>query len=120
MGGGVDGLLQIVGISLAISFVTFWGFGGLVHWWFYVRRRSDAARWKVQPECFLRPRLFREAFWLGSLNMGIGAVVGGVFAWHVARGGWSTTPKSWTSCGTWWPVRGSKTAAMTRMCGWCG
>lgn len=90
MGDGAGGLLLSVGISLGVSFVTFWGLGGLVHWWFYVRRRSEAARWKVQPRRFLTPRLARHAFWLGSLNMTIGAVVGGIFAWHVARGGWST------------------------------
>lgn len=90
MGDGVGGLLLMIGISLAVSFVTFWGLGGLVHWHFYVRRRDDAARWKVQPKRFLTPRLMRSAFWLGSLNMAIGALVGGTFAWHVARGGWST------------------------------
>src|SRR5690554_1777300 len=90
MGHGLDGLWLSIGISLAISLGTFWGIGGLVHHRFYVKRRAEAARWKVQPRRFLAPRLVRHAFWLGSLNMTIGAIGGGAFAWHVARGGWSS------------------------------
>lgn len=89
MGDDLNRLLLSVGISLAVSFVTFWGIGGLVHWHFYVLRRGEAARWKVQPKRFLTPRLSRHAFWLGSLNMAIGGVSGGVLAWHVVGGGWS-------------------------------
>ena len=83
-------LLLTVGVSVAVSLATFWGLGGLVHWWFYVRRRSDAARWKVQPRRFLSPRMLRHAFVLGSFNIVMGAVIGGLFAWHVVRGGWSS------------------------------
>ncbi len=86
----LGGLWLSVAASLGLSFVTFWGLGGAVHLWFYGRRRDEAAAWKVQPRRFLPARLVRHAFWLGSLNMAIGATVGGVFAWHVARGGWST------------------------------
>ena len=87
---GLTGLLICVGISVAISIATFWGLGGLVHWLFYVRRRDQAAEWKLQPKRFLPARLTRHAFLLGGLNIVMGAVIGGVFAWHVARGGWSS------------------------------
>ncbi|AKF05097.1 sterol desaturase family protein [Sandaracinus amylolyticus] len=79
-----------VGISVGVSLVTFWGLGGLVHWWFYVHRRADAERWKVQPRRFLSRAMVRHAFALGSFNIVMGAVIGGLFASHVARGGWST------------------------------
>jgi Delta7-sterol 5-desaturase len=78
-----------VGISVLVSIVTFWGLGGLLHWHFYVRRRDQAAQWKLQPKRFMQPSLVRHAFWLGGGNIMLGAVVGGTFAWHVTRGGWS-------------------------------
>jgi lathosterol oxidase len=90
VGGGVDGLGAAIGVSVAISLVTFWGLGGLVHWCFYVRRRADAASWKLQPRRFLSPAMTRHAFVLGSANMMIGSTIGGLFAWHVSRGGWSS------------------------------
>jgi lathosterol oxidase len=82
-------LAACVGMSLFVSLATFWGLGGLVHHVFYVRRRERARDWKLQPKRFMPPRLVRHAFWLGSLNMAIGACLGGLFAWHVLRGGWS-------------------------------
>ena len=83
-------LLISIGISTAVSLVTFWGMGGLVHYWFYVRRRREAGQWKLQPERFLSPGMARHAFLLGSFNMVVGSVCGGTFAWHVTRGGWSS------------------------------
>src|SRR5687768_16644195 len=90
MGDDANGLALSIGLSIAVSLVTFWGGGGLVHWLFYVRRRGDAAAWKQQPRRFLSSALVRHAFFLGSFNMVLGAVIGGAFAWHVARGGYST------------------------------
>lgn len=78
-----------VGASVGVSLVTFWGLGGLVHHVFYVRRRASAAEWKLQPERWLSARLSRHAFVLGSANIVMGAVIGGTFAWRVARGGFS-------------------------------
>ncbi len=90
MDEALSSLLVMIAISVAVSAVTFWGLGGLVHYLFYVRRRGDAARWKVQPKRFLSPRMTRHAFLLGSFNILMGATIGGAFAWHVSRGGWST------------------------------
>jgi lathosterol oxidase len=82
--------LACVGLSALASAVTFWGAGGLVHHRFYVRRRSRAAAWKLQPERWLGPALSRHAFWLGSLNLLIGSLAGGSFVYYIRRGGWST------------------------------
>ena len=38
MSTGLLDLLLSVGLSVGLSVLTFWGIGGLVHWWFYVRR----------------------------------------------------------------------------------
>ncbi len=80
----------IVSLSLLVTGVTFWGGGGLVHWIYYVRKRHLAAEWKLQPKRFLSDELTRQAFLLGSGNIFLGAIVGGTFAWHVMRGGWSS------------------------------
>lgn len=90
MSGSGSGPLAIIGLSVLISLLTFWGIGGLIHWHYYVRRREQAADWKLQPRRFLPAHLVRHAFWLGSFNMVVGAVVGGLFAWHVVGGGWSS------------------------------
>jgi lathosterol oxidase len=86
----IQTLLVSIGISVVVSLVTFWGIGGLIHWWFYVRRRDEAEQWKLQPKRFLKPKLAREAFWLGSGNIVMGGIVGGTFSWNVVRGGWSS------------------------------
>jgi len=87
----VDATLPLcIAVSVGLSLATFWGVGGLVHHAYYGRRRDRATEWKLQPRRFLTPALARSAFWLGSLNMTIGAVLGGTFAWHVLRGGYSS------------------------------
>lgn len=86
----VQTLLTSIGISVVVSVVTFWGVGGLIHWWFYVRRRDQAEQWKLQPRRFMPKKMVRHAFWLGSFNIVMGGVVGGIFTWNVLRGGWSS------------------------------
>jgi lathosterol oxidase len=78
-----------VGCSVAVSLVTFWGGGGLLHHVFYVRRRASAAAWKLQAARWLPARLGRHAFFLGSVNIVMGSVIGGTFAWRIARGGFT-------------------------------
>jgi Delta7-sterol 5-desaturase len=90
MSEALSSWLVSVSISVLVSIVTFWGIGGLIHRRFYVRRRDQAQDWKLQPKRFLQPELARHAFWLGSINITMGAFVGGTFAWHVSRGGWSS------------------------------
>jgi lathosterol oxidase len=92
----------IVGASVLATVVTYWGLGGLVHWWFYVRRRDRAAAWKIQPKRFLSPAMTRHAFWLGSANILGGSVIGGTFAWYIARGGWSTLYFDARAYGLWY------------------
>jgi lathosterol oxidase len=81
--------LGYVGVSLLVSVVTFWGLGGCVHYWFYVRRRHQAAAWKLQPGRWLNAAQARHALWLGSVNLVGGALLGASFAWYLRGGGWS-------------------------------
>jgi len=84
----VQWALYVAG-SVGVSLVTFWGLGGLVHWLFYVRRRDAAASWKLQPARFLSGRMVRHAFVLGSINIVMGSIIGGTFAWRIAQGGFT-------------------------------
>jgi lathosterol oxidase len=81
--------LANIGVALLVSLLSFGGACGLVHYWFYVRRRAHAARWKLQPERWLTRAQLRQALLLGSINLAYGTVVGGSVAWYVRRGGWS-------------------------------
>src|SRR5687768_13931703 len=92
----------MIAISIAVSAVTFWGLGGFVHYWFYVRRARDAAAWKLQPNRFLSAKLTRHALKLGSANIIMGATIGGTFAWHVSRGGWSALYIDPNEYPLWW------------------
>ena len=92
----------MVGISLAVTIFTYWGLCGLVHHHFYVRRRHQAADWKLQPSRFLTPAQNRRALRMGTRNMLIGGTVGGSFAAYVALGGWSSLALSWSSLPVWW------------------
>jgi lathosterol oxidase len=78
-----------VAISLGVSVATFWGLGGLIHYHYYVRRKTEAAQWKLQPQRWLQPGQVRHAFLLGSINILLGSILGGTLTWHVQRGGWS-------------------------------
>lgn len=94
--------LTLVGISVGFTVVTFWGLGGLVHHHYYVRRRDEAQQWKLQPKRFLSDKKNRLAFWLGSGNMLIGAVLGGSFAAYIVLGGWSLLETESDALPLWW------------------
>jgi len=81
--------LVCVAGAAAGSVVTFWGLGGLWHYWYYQRQRETAAVWKTQPKRWLGPALSRSAFRLGSFNIFFGALVAGTFTWYLRRGGYS-------------------------------
>jgi len=82
--------LLCVGLALVVSLFTFGGIGGLLHYWFYVRKRAQARDWKLQPHRWLNAAQSRQAMWLGGGNVALGSIMAGTFVWHVARGGWST------------------------------
>src|SRR5262249_2153213 len=51
--------------------------------------RARAAEWKLQPDRWLSPSLSRHAFWLGTLNIGLGSLLGATFTFYVQRGGFT-------------------------------
>jgi lathosterol oxidase len=103
---GAPGTLQAwlgwVGLSLAIAVGSFLGLGGLVHDWFYRRRRGEAWRWKLQPERWLSRAQTQHAILLGGANMVLGSLITGTFLWHLGRGGWSMIYSDWRRHGIAW------------------
>ncbi|HZS39045.1 MAG TPA: sterol desaturase family protein [Polyangia bacterium] len=93
--------------SLAVTVLTFWGIGGLIHYWFYVRRRERAGEWKLQPARWLSRALTRHAFALGSVSILVGSIVGATFTWYVLRGGRSSLYFDWRARPLWYaPLSG--------------
>jgi lathosterol oxidase len=79
--------LTCIGVSTAISLLSFWGVGGLCHWWFYSRRRGQASRWKLQPQRWPTDQQLRHAILLGGSNLVLGSLFGGSFAYWLGHGG---------------------------------
>ncbi|ROS01752.1 sterol desaturase/sphingolipid hydroxylase (fatty acid hydroxylase superfamily) [Sinobacterium caligoides] len=82
-------LWQYVLLALAGVNALYVGLGGLVHWFYYVKNKHKAKRWKIQSDKFLSKKLDREAMLLGTLNMNIASAGFGVIAWGVFEHGWS-------------------------------
>ena len=105
--------LTMVGISIAVTLVTYWGMCGAVHYHFYTRRRADAAHWKIQPNRMPDAATVRRGFWLGSGNILLGALIGGTFAAYVVGGGPSMLYMQPTDYPLWWlPLSGILLALM--------
>jgi lathosterol oxidase len=95
--------LVCAGVSLAVTVVTYWGLGGLVHLWFYRRRRDEARHWKLQPERWLDRAQTRRAFLLGSANICAGSLVTATFVWWIGGGaGRSAIYFGWRDHGLVW------------------
>lgn len=65
------------------------GFGGIVHWWHYIKNRDKAEEWKIQPKRFLTKKQTKEAFLLGIFNMNMASFLSGFLAWGVFEKGWT-------------------------------
>ncbi|KAK2719972.1 uncharacterized protein LOC136036473 [Artemia franciscana] len=77
-------------ITTIVSYITFFGVGGFLHWYYYVRQRDRAEEWKCQPQKWLPPELERHEITLGSVSLFIGSIISGIIACWVINGGWST------------------------------
>ncbi|XP_071155020.1 uncharacterized protein [Mytilus edulis] len=77
-------------MSIVVSFIMFWGIGGVFQYYFYYKRRNQAADWKCQPDKFLTPENEKHEFLLGSANMLLGATVSGFIACYIVNGGYTT------------------------------
>ncbi|XP_077999696.1 uncharacterized protein LOC144452472 [Glandiceps talaboti] len=74
-------------MAILISYVTYFGLGGYLQWYYYIKRRDRPHEWKCQPEKFLTPENERHEIMMGSINMTLGATVSGIIACYIMNGG---------------------------------
>ncbi|VEN52283.1 unnamed protein product [Callosobruchus maculatus] len=75
--------------SCLISYVLYFGIGGFIHWYYYVRQRDRASEWKCQPNKWLSPDLERHEILLGSCTLFCNASVSAIVSCYLANGGYS-------------------------------
>lgn len=80
----------IILASLVVSLVSYFGFGGWLQWYYYIKRRHEPETWKCQPNRFLTPENERHEILMGGTNMIIGAILSGVVATWIINGGYCT------------------------------
>ncbi|CAB3364857.1 Hypothetical predicted protein [Cloeon dipterum] len=85
----MDGYLPVWLGSAAVSYIMYFGIGGFLHWYFYVRQRDKAHEWKCQPNTWLPADLERHEIYLGSFCLILGSTLSAFFATHIMNGGWS-------------------------------
>jgi len=86
----LDGLGYYWVMATSISYILYFGIGGFLHWYFYVRQRDRAAEWKCQPNKFLSPDLERHEIMVGSFTLFLGSTVSSILACYTMNGGYST------------------------------
>jgi len=82
-------LWQYIALSVSVSFFLFFAGGGTIHWWYYIKNKDQAERWKIQPHKWLSDRLNREAFWLAVFNLACSSITYGAIFWGIFERGWS-------------------------------
>ncbi|XP_070545271.1 uncharacterized protein [Ptychodera flava] len=86
----MEGVYFYVGISLVISFLTYYGMAWGLQYYYYIARRDRSHEWKCQPGKFLTKENERHEILLGSINMAFGATVSGILACYIVNGGYTT------------------------------
>lgn len=80
----------IMFFSVTVSFIMYYGLGGGLQYYYYIKRREQSKEWKCQPDRFLTPENERHEILLGSFNMLLGSMASGVIACYVLNGGYTT------------------------------
>ncbi|KAL1490317.1 hypothetical protein ABEB36_013032 [Hypothenemus hampei] len=76
--------------SLLISYSLYYFIGGFIHWYYYVRQRSNPEDWKCQPKKWLTPELEKDEIFWGSLTLFLNAAMSGILTCYISNGGYST------------------------------
>ncbi len=90
LAGGLTGLrlwALLVGICTLGGLVLYFGFGSILYGLYYVRRRHEPERWKLQPGRFTPKKLHRWAAGVAASNLALGGLLSGTFAFYVSQGG---------------------------------
>ncbi|TRY76780.1 hypothetical protein TCAL_14769 [Tigriopus californicus] len=76
--------------SFLVSYLFFFGIGGFLHFWYYVKQRENAKEWKCQPNHWLSPKLELHEITVGFFSLNIGAFISACLACWVMNDGYST------------------------------
>ncbi|KAE8744546.1 hypothetical protein FOCC_FOCC008785 [Frankliniella occidentalis] len=88
--------------STIVSYGLYFGIGGFLHWYFYVRQRESAKEWKCQPNSWLSTDLELHEIKVGSLSLLVTGTFSSILACWIANGGWSSVYYEWDAYGAAW------------------
>lgn len=97
----LQGVHTFILVDSLCSYAVYFGVGGFLHWWWYVRQRDNPETWKCQPKQWLSQELQKHAIKAGSKNIGIGSMIFGSVACYISNGGYTTLYTEWDEYG--WP-----------------
>lgn len=80
---------MLVTVASLGGLVVYFGFGGWLYHRYYVRRRDQAEQWKIQPKRWQPGDKWRWGVRVAAVNMLLGGLVSGSFAYYVINGGYS-------------------------------
>lgn len=89
---GMSGLplwALLVTVATVGGLVLYFGFGTWLYWRYYVKRRDQADQWKIQANRWQPPAKLRWGIRVAAVNMVLGGLVSGSFAYYVVNGGYS-------------------------------
>ncbi|KAI4459767.1 sterol desaturase [Holotrichia oblita] len=107
----VDGLIESLRLknfsyfwlgAAFVSYIIYYGIGGFLHWYFYVRQRDRPHEWKCQPTKFMSPELERHEIIFGSLTLLLNSTTTAMVACYISNGGYSTIYYNISDYPTWW------------------
>jgi len=90
--------------SVGVSYVTFFGIGGFLQCYFYIRQKQNPEDWKCQPTKWLSSKDEISEIMLGSLNMTIGGTLSGFITAYLINGGSTTLYWSMHEMGLPWLI----------------
>ena len=100
----LQGLPYYIFPALIVSYVTYLGVGGFLHWYYYVRQRDRPEEWKCQPTKWLSPELERHEILLGSLSLFFGSILSGIISCYIMNGGDTYVYYDYSQYGYIWAV----------------
>lgn len=100
----LQGLSLYIIPATIVSYVTYFGVGGFLHWYYYVRQRDRPEEWKCQPTKWLSPELERHEILLGSLSLLFGSILSGIMSCYIMNGGDTYIYYNYADYGYLWAV----------------
>lgn len=80
----------LVSISAGSGLAIYFGFGYAIYRRYYIKRRDDAAAWKIQPKRWQPAKKHRWGITVAAGNMVLGGLLSGSFVYYLSQGGYST------------------------------